>query len=286
MSENMLETLQAIDPAVLTEVVRQDQRSPGFEITEWTVKRLSDKGIANPDGLFLFSGQGHDERGTRPWSVVLKILQDSGEEENIHDLFYWKREALLIQSGLLADVPGPVVVPRYYGTVEREGSIWVWMEHIVESVNPRWTIDHFVFAARQVGRFNAACLNVNPAPDYAWLCKSHVRNWLEIVASIHTTDSRFVQQAFSSQLQEQVNKLWTERERFLSALDRLPQVFSHFDFQRRNLFIRQREGRDELVVIDWGFSGYDALGGDAFCLIANNMIIFEVEPVGWLAGRY
>jgi hypothetical protein len=96
MSEDMLATLQAIDPAVLTEVVRQDQRSPTFEILDWNVKRLSDKGVINPDGLFLFSGQGRDEQDTRPWSVVLKILKKPDEEQDMREIFYWKRELLAV----------------------------------------------------------------------------------------------------------------------------------------------------------------------------------------------
>ncbi len=35
MASETLEQLQAIDIGTLTEVVRQDQRSPDFEMTEW-----------------------------------------------------------------------------------------------------------------------------------------------------------------------------------------------------------------------------------------------------------
>ena len=63
MPEDFMSRLQAIDLALLTDVVRQDQRSPSFEITEWSIKRLSDKGVQNPDGLWLVSGCGH--AGTR-----------------------------------------------------------------------------------------------------------------------------------------------------------------------------------------------------------------------------
>ena len=66
MPEDLLATLQAIDPIRLTNVVRQDQRSPAFEITNWSVKRLSDKGIINPDGLWIFTGTGRDSQGERP----------------------------------------------------------------------------------------------------------------------------------------------------------------------------------------------------------------------------
>ena len=74
MTEGLLKTLQAIDPKLLTDFVRQDQNDPSFEISSWDVQRLSDKGISNPDGLWRFSGQGAGAAGNRPWAIVLKIL--------------------------------------------------------------------------------------------------------------------------------------------------------------------------------------------------------------------
>jgi hypothetical protein len=53
MTADVLETLKNIDPALLNQVVRQAQRSPDFEISEWSVRRLSDKGVFNPEGLWL-----------------------------------------------------------------------------------------------------------------------------------------------------------------------------------------------------------------------------------------
>lgn len=75
MTEDMLARLKEIDMAILNDVVKKDQGSPSFEISEWSVKRLSSQGVMNPDGLWLFSGEGSDRQGSRPWSVVLKIIQ-------------------------------------------------------------------------------------------------------------------------------------------------------------------------------------------------------------------
>ena len=109
MNKDMLERLNAIDVAILTDVVRQDQYSPSFVITDWSIRRLSDKGIANPDGLWLFSGQGHDSHEARQWSIVVKIFIRPELETPPDDLYYWKREFLLAQSGLLERLPGPVL---------------------------------------------------------------------------------------------------------------------------------------------------------------------------------
>ena len=45
----MAKTLPSIDIAVLTNVVRQDQRSPVFEVVDWSVSTLSDQSTGNND---------------------------------------------------------------------------------------------------------------------------------------------------------------------------------------------------------------------------------------------
>ena len=72
----------------------------------------TERGFLTPDGLWLVSGDGHDETGPRRWSVVVKMLspQDPNRPEN--DFFYWKREALVAQSGLTLTLPGRVRAPR------------------------------------------------------------------------------------------------------------------------------------------------------------------------------
>jgi hypothetical protein len=279
MSEDTLAMLQAIDPAILAEVIRQDQRSTGFEILGWKVDYFGANAVINVGGLFLFSGQGRDQQGERNWSVVLKILKDPGVEQDPHSIWYWKRELLAAQSGLLASLPGPVAAPRFYGTAEREGQGWIWMEHVRDTGNPHWTIDQYAFAARQLARFNGAYVTGTPLPDFPWLCKGYTRTWANTVLPHAAWDNSFVSQFFSNRLRERVLQLWDERERFSHALDRLPQVFSHLDFQRRNLFVRERsDGQHEIVAIDWAECGYGALGGDLFALVGTSAFLCEIEP--------
>ena len=73
---NLLETLQTQIPAMLSEAVRQDQRSPDFEISAWTVEKLSHKGVINPDGIFRFFGSGHDKQDKRLWTLILKVFDE------------------------------------------------------------------------------------------------------------------------------------------------------------------------------------------------------------------
>ena len=279
MFPDMLTTLRATDPALLREMVRKDQHSPTFELLSWDVKRLSQKGLINPDGLFLFSGQGDDERGTTPWSVVLKILNDPGGEPDPRNLWYWKRELLVAQSGVAASLPGRVVAPRYYAATEHDGKGWLWMEYVTATTPQTWTKDHYAFAAHQLGCFNGAYLSGRlPLPDYPWLSKENARTLSDGFVPQNAWGNSFVQQFYSTQLQERVMRLWDDRERFLDTLNHLPQTFSHFDFSRRNLFIRRRsDGQEEIVPVDWALCGCGPIGGDLCSVVGTSAVLYELE---------
>lgn len=106
----MREQLQALDPAMLLDVVRQDRRDPSFAILDWTVEVLSEKGAANPEGLWRFSGHGQNSSGVSPWSVALKVLKASGDNAEPGLIGYWRREYLAYESGLLAALPRHVTL--------------------------------------------------------------------------------------------------------------------------------------------------------------------------------
>jgi hypothetical protein len=280
MSEDRVTMLQSIDVTRLTDVVRQDQRSPSFQIGDWSVRRLSDKGVINPDGLWLFSGQGHDRQGPRPWSVVLKILTRQPEEPPPSDLWYWKRELLLAQSGLAGRLPGPVKAPRFYESQETPDGAWIWMEHIQDARPGPWNLDTFAFAARQLGRWNGACARIIPLPVEPWLSRQPYHSWL-LWMNIETCwQAPLNQKHISKELRGRHERLWSERESFYAGLESLPQVFSHFDSQRRNGFIRRgQEQKDELVLGDWAQCGLGPLGAELNNLIGASPMILE-----WPAG--
>ena len=51
--QNRLRILLELDTAQISEIVRREQASPGFEIGSWDVRQLSSGGGINPEGLFL-----------------------------------------------------------------------------------------------------------------------------------------------------------------------------------------------------------------------------------------
>jgi len=276
MAENLPAALRSIDPARLTEVVRQDQRSPSFEITQWSVKRLSDKGIINPEGLWVFAGIGRDSQGERPWSVVLKVLNRPDQEPPPNDMWYWKRELLVAQSGLTERLPGPVKAPRFYQAGESPDDTWLWMEHIHDARPSRWSLDTHTFAARELGRWNGALVLAGPPPDEPWLARQHYRTWLNWVNVDKDWQFSLLQKHVSAELRARWDKFWDERETFFQVLEAMPQVFFHADAQRRNLAIRPGSGQaDELVAMDWALCGLAPLGAEMGQVMLGNIILVE-----------
>ena len=71
-----------------------------------------------------------------------------------------------------------------------------------------------------------------------------------------------------------LRKAWDERDEILDALDRLPQVFSHQDAFVRNLFAqRMPGGGDQLVGVDWSYSGPAPLGSELTALVGASMFL-------------
>ncbi len=270
MIEDLAARLEAVDPAALADVVRQDQRSPSFEIADWSFRRLSDKGIANPDGLWLFSGSGRVGGVTRPWSVVLKVFERPQQEKAPDARPYWKRELLMAQSGLLERLPGPVRAPRFYRTDEHPDSHWLWMEHVRDERAGAWTLDDYVFAARQLGCWNGACAAM-PPPTEPWLNKQPHRAWEGAVNPETDWQSPWHQKYISEDTRLRFARLWAERELFYGVLEGLPQCLAHFDCQRRNLIVqRGMDDQAATVLIDWALCGVGALGIELHALVGGS----------------
>jgi hypothetical protein len=279
MSDDILSRLHAIDMAILTDVVRKDKHNPAFEISEWSVRRLSEKGMMNPDGLWLFSGQGHAGDAVQAWSVVLKIFNRPEEESPPDEPGFWRREMLLAQSGLLERLPGPVRGALLYRTDEYPDSIWLWMEYIVEQQSEAWMLEQYAFAASQLGQWSGALLTEKPFQEEQWFARRHYLMWLHLINVEKDWDFSLNQAYVPVELRYRYNQLWAEQEMFHKVLDALPKVFSHFDFQRRNLFIRPDfKGQDQLVAVDWAFCGLGPLGAELNGLVADNGIMLEWLP--------
>ena len=283
MAQTTLEKLREIDLHLLTEVVRCERKDPNFTVQDWSVKRLSEMGITNPDGLFRFSGTGFrqstGERDPEQWSVVLKILKDPEQEQDPRNVWYWQREYLVAQSGLLSNLPGPLVAPEIFAVGEYLGERWIWMELVRDQAKEKWHMEEYIYAAGQIGLMDGKYLSRPTPADYPWLCRDHTRTITTFYDQETDWDHPLVKKYFQSKERQKIDQIWAEKERFITAINALPQVMGHFDTMRRNLLVRvNRHGKKELVGIDWGFFGTGPIGGQLSMMIPNGLLLFEIEP--------
>jgi hypothetical protein len=294
LEKSLERALQTLDRTILTGLVRRAKKSDSVELIDWHVQIMKPSLAPATDGVYRLAGIGWDRGSQLTWSLVLKVIHLGASEvshassEEGHEL-YWKREALAYQSGLLDDLPGGITVARCYGVTEQpDGSVWLWLEDVEESLGPEWPLEQYAYTAGCLGRFNGAYLNERSMPAYPWLIKSgsprglldHNTGVRDEIADATNWQHPTVRSAFPIPVMERLLRLWDERGPLLDALDRVPHTLCHQDAWRCNMFApADRNGQRRLVLIDWAFVGRGAIATDAGTLFTSSFSMFGVEAV-------
>jgi hypothetical protein len=275
-----LASTAAKPPAALADVVRRALGTERGVLQDWRVEQLSERGVRNPDGLRLFSGQMRDGQRPRSWSVVAKILHNEDAEGLPQDhLWYWKREVLAFESTLLSDLPPGIAAPRCYRIEPHDDDVWIWMEHIADAAPRVWASTEYVRAADSAGRFAGAYLTGRDLPDERWLVRDHARGWAGDADPDQAWTNTFVRRSFPAPLRRHLTRLWEQRERWFGWLQQLPQTFAHGDYHRRNLMIPPASGRvNGVTAIDWAFCGIAPVGGDLGMLLGMGAVLRDIDP--------
>ena len=125
----MLETtsidpvVRSIDRATIAGVVRS-ALGAAAELVDWRVQAIN-PGMGSATGaMYRVTGGALVDRQHVPWSSILKVLSLTASSFNpaspeVDHPLYWEREALAYQSGLLADLPGGITVPRCLAVTRR-----------------------------------------------------------------------------------------------------------------------------------------------------------------------
>jgi hypothetical protein len=277
--------LQAVDNAMLTPLVQKALSSPGAAITNWRCEPVAGGFGGGIGGSFIyrFTGDAQDGDDTIGWSLILKIVRAHPEQQPTHT-HYWKRECEVYRSGLLDDLPGQFYAVRSYGVMEYpDEAAWVWMEDLRDDLSKPWPPEHYGEVARHLGQFNGAYLNGRPLPSAPWLGTGWLRKMTENVAPVIAQvqaglNDPLLQSTLPPDASVHHMRLWDERERFLAALDRLPQVFCHQDIVERNLFARHgSNGQPATVAVDWAYVGTAAIGMDAALPVLVGLLILDID---------
>src|SRR3954471_18290507 len=95
--------LQALNQTALTALVRQVLHNDTALVTTWAYQPLSG-GAGLLAHLYRVAGNAELVDQIVPWSLILKVSQASQGSRDPASVWYWKREALVYQSGFLAQL--------------------------------------------------------------------------------------------------------------------------------------------------------------------------------------
>ena len=271
---------QDIDRSHLNDIVQKALDRPKAEVLDWKIHPIHG-GMEWESSVLRLQGIVKDAGETLPWSMILKIVRAGEKSDQPGGIWYWKREALAYQSGLLQRLPGGnLLAPTCYEVQERpDGSMWLWMEDIKDDVHNPWPVEQYAAAARALGQFNGAYLSGQSIPAEPWIPHNWLRMYVEHAAPMAEFIRKdphhpVVQHMFPGDVVAQVLAIWDEHEHILQLLESLPQVFCHQDAFRRNLFARG----GKTIAIDWGYLGNAPVGAELVALVAASLGFFEIPP--------
>jgi Phosphotransferase enzyme family len=267
-----------IEADVLTPVISLSLRRPVPVAGTWAIEPIHG-GAGDTLGVYRVAGEVVAEGASMPWSVILKVIGKPARGGDVVDWNYWRREALLYQSDLFAELPQGLERPRCLGVAEHSGDqLWLWLEDIDER-HAAWTLDDYGRVAFRVGHFNTAHLCGQPVPEFPWLSRGWLRAKIQdaagAVASMPSALRHpMVRRALPPDVSAWILQTWADRDHYLRILDRLPHTLCHGDVFRRNALLRQQE--DSFALIDWAFVGEGAIGEELVSLIQGSLLFFEI----------
>jgi hypothetical protein len=130
VSDDLEEQLENIKPEMLTPIVRSVLESDTVEIVKWSYETMQG-GYGGNTSIYRLFGTGLDRGRGVSWSLILKVLRRGDQVDDPTHFKYWKREFLLVESGILDNLPGNLTAPRCLGVFEpSDRECWIWLEEI------------------------------------------------------------------------------------------------------------------------------------------------------------
>ena len=245
------------------------------------VERVYDPVASASSGIWRVHADGH--------AAILKLVAHSDRghvawrsgEEPSH-WYYWRREVLAYQSGLLESFSGGLRAPKCRLVAERsDDSVTLWLEELDGTPGTRWDLERYETASRHLGRMQGAYVSGRPIPEEEWLSRDWLRDYLgqrdgdmALVADATLWDHARIRPWFPTPPIERVEAMRRDQPLFLGALEQFPRTLCHLDLHPANLFA---DGKNSTVAIDWAFVGLGALGEDAGNLVVDAVLDFHVD---------
>lgn len=262
---------------------------PGAVVETWSVEAFRQGWNPLTGGVFRVGGTARTPAGERAWSSVLKVVRPRAgaapRPAELSSMFLWDREARLYASRILGAADGGLRPVDCLEVIKSADEARLWLRDQGADAG-RWTLDDFVRAARELGRFHDRFRDLDAPP---WLCRNLLRQWHDrhrdpavwaVVADPRTWASPPVAAAFRRPLGEDVERLRAAWPAALDYLDHWPTVMSHCDLHRSNVF----RGGQGFRVTDWSFAGRAPIGEDLSTLITANLFSLEWDLEAYLSA--
>jgi len=223
-------------------------------------------------------------------SLIFKRLPFNEEHQDSHSVWYWRREAE-VYADLLANnitLPKNIATPDCYKIFDGSEQIWLVLEHINEVNIEHFTYDDFVVSAQKIGEFNGYyAANVNEINKFSqWTSRDWIKNWgkLQDIDETWSTfcedyeTNEYVRRSSPLELVKTRLNLARQAKNLPDRYNTLPKTLCHLDFFHKNVL---RGNKNQLVVIDWAFTGVEILGADLSCLVNFALVV----PSSGTAGK-
>jgi len=269
----MLEGSLTIDCESLNLVVQKALKNSSTKVTEWNANRVY--GGGGTSLIYHVHGNAdHDKSSSAKWSVILKMLRaDRSSPESWN---YWKREALVYQSGIFSSLKR-VHLPECYFVEKFSDHINIWLQDLNLS-HCAFSSHDFEHVAYELGKMNALFVNANISDKYSYLSNS----WLdEYVCSAFPyleflregLSTPYVDVLFPGDMRQRLLDLWQEKNRMLKNIKSLPQTLCHLDTVSKNIFLSNQT--QDIVLCDWACAGAGAIGQDLAALIVGSVLLYD-----------
>ena len=234
--------------------------------------------------VYLVQGNALTEKGeNKSFEIVSKTQK---KWERYADPDSWRREYDFYNSdfGLLFSESFCWPICYYTEINEQENEIQIWMEYIDGVSGLDLTIDMYVLAAEELGRFQgrlykiqtSECIDEKPeffktftnlsVLDYAKKFYLHYRSWHEVYDYIRADECELPKHLCKMliDIDEREDEIWTR-------IKKLPVILCHRDFWVTNIFYVESCDHDSgnIRLIDWDTTGWGYLGEDIASLIAD-----------------
>jgi hypothetical protein len=221
--------------------------------------------------LTRITGRAETAGGSTEWRIIEKVTEGP---DKVSAYLYDNglREFRAYESGILADLAPRVFAPHVYGQeTASDGRLTLWLEDVAVDARPLSSGADIVAAARDLGRMAGRW--TGSVPDHDWL----FRGWLDRHGqpeAVGAAVGRLEPLRGSKEIEDRVGwridqaiDLIEQQAWYRDVLEGLAQTLCHHDAVGANVYRRQRDGRDETVLIDWESVGPGPIGADLASLL-------------------